>query len=246
LNKLYALVIGLLISTSSPIAQAEEINVLCANGARSMLNALAPEFERATNNKITARFAEPAVLRHTVLDGDSFDLIILPAGWEEIHTKIAANPTKIGHTEFGFLVRGGIEKPDTSTNDAVKRTLLGVKSIVYTDPKVGAINGVLFARMIDRLGIADEVNKKSKIVQGPPVEFLINGEVDLAVALSIGLAEFPNLQFVSMPPDFRTSVIFSGAISTNPRAPDAAAALLKFMTAPDAAPLIRAKGYEPG
>jgi molybdate transport system substrate-binding protein len=170
---------------------AAEIDLFSANGARLFVNALIPAFERTTNHRVIAKFEEPGVHRRAVLAGESFDLIILPAGWDEIHAKIAGDPISIAHTEFGFLVRTDSAKPDTSSNDAVKRALLAAKSIVYTDPKTGAINGVLFARMLERLGIADEVNKKSKIVSGPPVEFLARGEVDLAVGTFDRRRRFP-------------------------------------------------------
>jgi molybdate transport system substrate-binding protein len=225
---------------------AAEIDLFSANGARLFVNALIPAFERTTNHRVIAKFEEPGVHRRAVLAGESFDLIILPAGWDEIHAKIAGDPISIAHTEFGFLVRTDSAKPDTSSNDAVKRALLAAKSIVYTDPKTGAINGVLFARMLEQLGIADKVNKKSKIVSGPPVEFLARGEVDLAVALSIGVVDFPNVQFVSMPPDFRTRVTFSGAVSGAAKEPAASKALLQFLAGPSAVPTIKSKGYEPG
>src|SRR6202011_1136211 len=106
-------------------------------------------------------------------------------------------------------------KPDTSTNEATKRTLLDVKSIVYTDRKTGGIAGVLFARMIERLGIVDEVNRKSKLVAGQlNATFVVKGEAELAVQLSSEIREVPGVQFVSMPPEFRASVTFSGATAT--------------------------------
>ena len=210
-----------------------------------MVSALTPEFERATSNRVVTKFEEPGILRKSILDGEAFDLIILPAGWDEVSTKISGNPIGIAHTEFGILVRADTPKPDTSSNDALKRTLLAAKSLVYTDPKTGAINGVLFARVIERLGIAEEINKKSKIVSGPPVAYLARGEVDLAVALSIGAVDFPNVRFVPMSPEFQARVTFSGAIGASAREPAAAKALLEFLTGPSAGPVIRSKGYEP-
>jgi molybdate transport system substrate-binding protein len=225
---------------------AADIDLLAANGSRLFVNPLIPVFERTTNHRVTAKFEEPGIHRKAALAGDAFDLIILPAGWEEIRAKIIGNPVGIAHTQFGFLVRADSPMPDTGSADAVKRALLAAKSIVYTDPKTGAINGVLFARMLERLGIADEVNRKSKIVTGPPVEFLAKGEVDLAVALSIGVVDFPNVRFVPMPPEFQATVTFSGAISGAAKQPVASKALLEFLIGPGAVPIIKAKGYEPG
>lgn len=245
MHKVFIFAVGLLLA-SGATASAAEINLFSANGARLMVNALVPEFERTTNNRVITKFEEPGILRKFILDGEAFDLIILPTGWDEVRAKITGNPISIAHTDFGILVRADAPKPDTSSNDAAKRTLLAAKSIVYTDPKTGAITGVLFTRMIERLGIADEVNKKSKIVPGPPVEFLTKGEVDLAIAFGTWVVEFPGAQFAPMPPEFQARVIFSGAIATSAKNIAAANALLQFFTGPGAASLIRSKGYEPG
>jgi ABC-type molybdate transport system substrate-binding protein len=81
------------------------------------------------------------------------------------------------------------------SNGALKRTLLSAKSIAYADPKTGAITGVLFVRMIERLGIAEEVNERSKIVASRPVEMITKGDADLAVAFASAVVDVPGTQF---------------------------------------------------
>jgi len=228
-------------------ANAAELKVLSAKAPRQFLEELVPQFERATNHKVIVSYDEAGIVRKRILDGDAFDVTVLPAGWDEVRAKIAGDPIGIGHTDFGMAVLASVPKPDTSSNDAVKRTLLAAKSIVTTDPKTGGIAGVLFARMIERLGIADEVNKKSKLVAGVlNATYLVNGEADLAVQLSSEILAVPGVQFLPMPPEFKTSVTFSGAIAAGAKDPAAAKALLEFLTGPGAAAVIRAKGYEPG
>ena len=246
MHKLSAFAIGLLIATGASV-NAAEIKVLSANGARLIMEALLPQFERATNNKITISYNEAGILRKRILDGEDFDLTFLPAGWDELRGKVSGQPIGIGRTDFGMAVLASMPKPDTSTNDALKHTLLAAKSIVYTDPKTGGISGVLFARMIDRLGIADEINKKSKVVASQlNATFVVKGEADLAVQLANEILAVPGVQFVPMSPDFQASITFSGAIAAGAKESAAAKALLQFLTAPSAAPVIRSKGYEPG
>ena len=226
---------------------AAEITVLSANGAKLILTALVPEFERTTNHKLTIAYGEAGILRKRIQDGEAFDVTFLPIGWDELRGKIAGEPIPIGHTDFGMAVRADTPKPDTSSSDALKRTLLAAKSIVYTDPKTGGISGVLFARLIERLGIADEVDKKSKVVAGVlNASFVVNGEADLAVQLANEILAVPGAQFVPMPPEFQASVTFSGAIAANAKDPATAKSVLQFLTAPAAAPVIRSKGYELG
>jgi len=246
MRKLSAFAVGLLIATVAS-ASAAEIKVLSANGAKLIMTALVPEFERTTNNKVTIDYGEAGILRKRILDGEAFDVTFLPVGWEELRGKIAGDAVGIGHTDFGMAVLATVSKPDTSSNDALKRMLLAAKSIVYTDPKTGGISGVLFARMIERLGIAEEINKKSKLVAGVlNASFVVKGEADIAVQLANEILAVPGAQFVPMPPEFYASVTFSGAIAANAKDPAAAKALLQFLTTPSAAPVIRSKGYEPG
>ena len=228
-------------------ANAAEIKVLSANGAKLILTALVPEFERTTNNKVTIDYGEAGILRKRIQDGEAFDVTFLPAGWDELRGKLAGEPVAIGHTDLGMAVLATAPKPDMSSSEALKRTLLAIKSIVYTDPKTGGISGVLFARAIERLGIADEVNKKSKVVAGElNATFVVKGEADLAVQLANEILAVPGAQFVPMPPEFHASVTFSGAIAAGAKDPAAGTSLLQFLTVPSAAPVIRSKGYEPG
>jgi molybdate transport system substrate-binding protein len=200
-------------------AQAAEIKVLSANGAKLILEALVPQFESETNNKVTTSYDEGGVLRKRIRDGEAFDVTFLPAGWDEIEDNIDGDPIAIANAELGMAVLADAPMPDTSSSDTLKETLVSAKSIVYTDPKTGGISGVLFSRMIERLGIADEINKKSKLVAG--------------------------VQFVPMPPQFRISVTFSGAVSTSATDATAAKSLIYFLARPTVAPIIRSMGYEP-
>ena len=137
--------------------------------------------------------------------------------------------------------------PDTSSNDALKETLLSAKSIVYTEPKTGDIGGVLFTRLIERLGIADAVNKSSKLVDGSlNATFLLKGEADLAVQLANEILAVPGVQLVPLPPQFQISVTFSGAVGTSATDSAAAKSLIHFLARPAVAPVIRSLGYEPG
>lgn len=246
MHKLCAFVLGLLIFTDT-YTRAAEIKILSAKAPRQFLEELAPQFERATNNKVIISYDEAGIIRRRIIDGEAFDLTVLPAGWDEIRAKISGGPIGIGHTDFGMAVLSNVPKPDTGSNDAVKRTLLAAKSIVYTDPQTGGIAGVLFAHMIERLGIANEINKKSKLVAGAlNATFLVKGEADLIAQLSSEILAVPGVQFVPVPPDFQATVTFSGAIANSTKDAAATKALLQFLTAPDAEAVIRAKGYEPG
>jgi len=207
-----------------------------------------PEFERLTRHTAVISYDAPNSIRERVLAGEKFDLTLLPDGWDEIRAKLASTPLAVGHTEFGMAVAATASKPDTGSIDALKRTLLVSRSIVYTEPKTGAIAGVLFARMIERLGIADEIKKKSRRISDALNARLIKtGEADLAALLSSEVLAVPGVQFLAMPPEFRATVTFSGAVAKEAAAePEIARSLLQFFTGPSAVSMLKSNGFEPG
>ena len=157
-------------------AGGANIKLMSANGAKLILTALVPEFERQTRHKITIDYHEAGVLREHIIGGEVFDLVVLPGGWDQIRTKIDGAPVAIGHTEFGMAFPASAPVQDMTSSEALKRALMAAKSIVYTDPQSGGIGGVLFAHVIERLGIVDAVNKKSRLVAGVVnATFVANG-----------------------------------------------------------------------
>jgi molybdate transport system substrate-binding protein len=249
MKRLSFLCAALAVLVTAASAGAAELEVWSPYGARLFLAELVPQFEHTTHNKVKLTYGKAAIIRTRILDGEAFDLTILPAGWETLQTsgKIAGSPVSIAHTDLGMAIRAGTPMPNTSSVDELKRTLLAAKSIVYTDPKSGGISGTLFAGVINRLGIAAEINKKSKLVTSVlNAQFVVKGEADLAVQLASEILAVPGAQLVPMPPQFQTSVVFSGAISARAKEPAAAKALLQFLTAPAAALVIKARGFEPG
>ena len=245
MRKLLSFAIGLFVAAGTT-ANSAEIKIISAKAAGLILGVLAPQFEQTTGNKVTISYDEAGIVRKRILSGEVFDVTFLPAGWDEVRVKLAGDPIAIAHSELGMAVLSTAPTPDTGTNEATKRTLLAVKSIVYTDPKTGGIAGVLFARMIDSLGIADAVNKKSKLVAGQLNATFVAKGAELAVQLSSEIREVPGVQFVPMPLDFRARVTFSAAAAVTAKEPATAKAFLDFVTAPSAAPAIRSKGFEPG
>src|SRR5438105_4835097 len=111
MKKLTVLAIALFIAAGAN-ARATEIKILSANGARLIMEALTPEFERTTSNKVTISYNEAGILRKRILDGEAFDLTLLPAGWDEIQRRISGDPVAIAHTNLGMAVLANLPKPD--------------------------------------------------------------------------------------------------------------------------------------
>jgi molybdate transport system substrate-binding protein len=145
-------------------------------------------------------------------------------------------------------VRAGATKPNTGSFDAFKGWLLAAKLIVCSDPAIGATTSVYFTRMLERLGIADQMKPKIKFVSDAhTADYVAKGEADIAVQLGNELLAVPGIEFVPLPPEFRTKdFIFSAGITTGAKEPEAGRALIQFLVAPTAIPVIKAKHLDPG
>ena len=179
-------------------AQAAEIKVLSSNGVQSVMVEMLPEFERATGHKVTIAFDTANVLLGRIKAGEAADLVILtrPAIDDLIQQgKVAVGGGRdLSRSGVGIAVRAGLPKPDISSPDALKRALLDAKSIAYT--KTGG-SGIHFAKVVERLGIADQVKAKAKVPEGGSVgELVAKGEAEMAVQQIPELLAVPGIQLV--------------------------------------------------
>src|SRR5437867_6150165 len=146
-------------------AEAAEVKVLSAFGMQSVLEDLGPEFERATGHKLAISFATGGAIVKRVQGGESADVVItLRQGIDSLvkHGKASAGSvTELARAGIFLAVRKGTPKPDVSSPDALKRTLLGANSISYVDPASGGASGIHFAKVLARLGIANEMRSKT-------------------------------------------------------------------------------------
>jgi molybdate transport system substrate-binding protein len=151
-------------------ARAAELRVLASVALTSALDELSPVFENATGDKLSIGYGLAADLRKHILDGETADVIILTRPlMDELQKqdKLVANSlVNVVGTPVSVVARAGAPKPDMSSVDAFKHTLLTARSIVYADPAKGGASGVYFARVLDRLGIAEQLKGKTILVPG--------------------------------------------------------------------------------
>jgi molybdate transport system substrate-binding protein len=152
-------------------AEAAEIKVLTSVALTSALDELAPQFERATGNKLTIGYGLISDIRKRIVAGETADVVILsrPA-MEDLQKQDKIAPgsvTDVVETPVAVAVRAGAPKPDISSADALKRSLLAAKSIVYADPAKGGASGVHFAHVVEQLGIAEQLKSRRSSFQAP-------------------------------------------------------------------------------
>ena len=229
-------------------ANAAEVKVLAGAVMPGVFAELGPQFERVTGHKIVIQYGPGAALRRQIEAGEAFDLAIIAS--ERVDDlikqgKIAGDTRMdIVRVGIGVAVREGAPKPDISSVDAFKRMLLSVKSVTYGPADA---TGEHFIKLLDRLGITDQVKGKLKPT-GPDrvAQVVAAGEVDLAIGAGPLLASAKGVQFVGLfPAELQNWFVNTAGVSATARQPDAARALIKHLTTPEAAAVIRAKGMEP-
>jgi L-asparaginase len=225
---------------------AEDVRVMTSAAFYSAYAELGPEFERVTGHHlITIRGPSmgdsPEAIPNRLARGETADVVILDGGVVDDLTSKgvvrAGSKVVLALSQVGVVVRAGASVPDISSSAALKRTLLAARSIGYSDSGSGTyLSTVLFTK----LGIADQVARKSRKVRGPPsgepvAAVVARGEVDIGFQQVSELMNVPGVTFVgALPADLQPGFTFAGAIPTAASQPDAAAALLRFLASPNA------------
>lgn len=249
INRLAA--IAVFLAAQASIAGADEIKVYSTIGVKSALEDLAPKFENATGTKLTISWGLISSLTKKAQGGDVPDVLIVSRASIDSLTKegkIAAGGVTLGRSIFAFGVRHGAPKPDISTVEAMKKTLLAARAIGYTSPVAGGASGVFFDKMIQKLGIANEIKAKAKFP--PPAgfvgELLTSGEVDIAFQSKPELTTTEGVDVVGPPPgDLGHTNVFAAGVGAASKNAQTGKALLKFLTTPEAQAVFKAKGFNP-
>jgi molybdate transport system substrate-binding protein len=229
-------------------AGAADIRVFCTNGIKAAILELVPEFERTSGHKVSFDFKAAALLADQLKRGDSADLAILTASLVDAMAKegklVSGSRVDLVQAGAGVAVRAGAPKPDISTVEAFKRTLLQAKSIAYAS---SGASGTYFVGLTERMGIAAQVKAKAKTLPGGEVaEQVARGEAELVVLQIPELMAVHGVELVGpLPKEVQLITVFSAGIASNARQPEAAKALVQFLTAPAAARVFKSKGLEP-
>ena len=247
-----AAVIAAVLLTAS-CADAADIKVLATTAMKAALDALAPQFAAATAHTARIAYGPSGALAKRVADGEAHDLVILAGGIDDLIRQgrvVPASRTDVARTRIGVAVRKGAAKPDISSPDAFRRALLAARSVAFAGPASGGASGVYLVGMLERLGIAAEVNAKARFARGGP-----DGMVSALVAAGeaeIGLQQISEIMSVDgvdlvgpLPDGLQTVTVYAAGILVKAKQPDAAATLVAFLRTPAAAAVFRAKGLEP-
>ena len=221
------------------------IKVMLSAAFKEAYLELLPAFERDSGHRVENVMVPSVQMMSRLKGGEIVDLVILSAAsLEELRNAgIVTDRTDLAKSGIGVAVKSGAPRPDISSGEAVKRAVLAAKGIAYsTGP-----SGLYLAGLFQRMGIAEEIKHKVTQTLGQPSGGVVaRGEAEIAFQQVSELLPVPGIELVGpLPPDIQEITVFSAGLHAKAPAPDAAGALVKFLKAPQAAPVIRKKGMEP-
>ena len=232
-------------------AAASEIKVLTAGAFRQVVDALVPDFERHTGNKVTVDNGTTGQLTKRIEGGEAFDVLVITP--EVVDQMIASGKLSPGSRVMlasvgvGVVVKQGAPKLDISTVDAFKKALLDAKSVAYIDPASGGSSGIYIDKLLVKLGIADQIKPKTKLKQGGHVADLIaSGEAELGIHQISEIVPVKGVTLVGpLPKEIQSTTTYAAGLSASAKDKAAATELIKYLSGPDAAAVLKSKGMDP-
>jgi len=234
-------------------ARADEIKVVTSGGFTVAYLELVPEYEGATHNKLVTEFGPSMGTTHNAIPirlerGEAIDVVIMAAPALDDLIKQgkvrAGSRVDLVKSSIGMAVKAGAPRPDISTVDALKRTLLAAKSIAYSDSASGVY---LSTELFPKLGIADQIKSKSRKIEADPVGGVVaTGEFEIGFQQISELRPVKGIDIVGpLPAGAQRVTVFAAGIPATSTHPEAAKALIKWLASPVAYAAIKKSGLEP-
>jgi molybdate transport system substrate-binding protein len=231
------------------MVKAAELKVIAGGSMTASLNQIAPEFEKATGHKLSIHFDSTPNIIARVNAGTPFDVVVVPVDvFKDAAAKahFAPGPTiDIARVGYGVIARAGAPKPDISTTEAFRKTLLAASSVAYLPASAA---GAYVTKVFERLGIAEEMKAKTK-VQASPAQIpqaVAKGDAEIGVFLTSVLVA-PGVELAGpFPGELQQELVFTSALAADTKESDAAKALIDYLKTPAATAVIKAAGMTPG
>lgn len=217
--------------------EATEIKVLSAGAVKAVVPELAEAFRLETGHTVILAFDTVGALRRRAGTEPADLLILSDEAVDDLARQgivVTGTRVDIARVGIGIGVRQGAPRPDVSTTAALKETLLSVKSLAYMDPAKGATSGIHFARVLERLGIADAVRDKTVLwPSGSSADAVVTGRAELCVQQMSEILPVAGVAVIGpLPKDLQKVTTYSAGLAARAEAPDAARAFLSFLVRP--------------
>ena len=239
----------------SGTVHAADIKVLASGAMKDVLTELLPAFEKSSGNKVAVLDGPGGALTKRLLGGEAADVAIV--GSVETDTLIAqgkivpGSGVPIASIAIGVAIKKGALRPDITTVDAFKRTLLAAKAIGYRDPATGSTSGAHTARVIEKLGLTKELQSRTKLDNSdgehPELVFqsLATGETELQFGQITEIVMASGIEVLGpLPAELQKVTVLTGSVSTTSKTPEAAKAFIGFLAGAAAVAKLKAHGFQ--
>jgi len=236
--------------TSGSTAKAAEIKLLCAVALQPAMVALIPDFEKSSGHKVTIAYGTAGGVADRVQKGEAADIVISSVPLiDQLQAQgkvVAGSRVSFAKVGVGVFVRKGAAKPDISSADAFKRSMLAARSIAYPDPAGGGASGIYLASLLERLGITAEMKPKTKLSTLETLYASVaSGDVEIGFNQISEILAQPTVELAGpLPSAIQNYTQFAPGIVTGSSQTDAARALVTFLSSPAAQTVLKAKGFE--
>ena len=248
--------LAVIVATYSGItADAAEIRVLASGSLKGALSQLAPDFQKSSGNMATIEYGPAGAIMGRIQKDDAADVVIVSRSQiEKLQSSGKVLPeslVNIAGIALGVAVRKGAPKPDISSVEAFKRSLLSARSIGYRDPATGSTSGTYAANLLERLGIAEDLKPKLRLdrTEGdvPENVFLAvaRGEIEMQIGQITEIVIAPGVELAGpLPGEIQNTTVMAAGIVATSKAPDAARAFIRFISSPSARSVLKATGFQ--
>jgi molybdate transport system substrate-binding protein len=233
-------------------AAADEVKVLAGSALDTAFAVLIPEFERTTKDKV--RFdGDGAIgqMAKRVEAGEAVDVLVVSRpqiqALEKQGRLVSGTAREIARMGVGVFMRKGAAKPDISTPEAFKATLLAAKSIGYNDPAAGAPVSLYLLDLFERMGIAREMKEKTVVFRQRTERFapVARGEVEIGFNQLGEIVVQPGIDLVGpLPAPIQNYTVFAAALVAAGRNAEAGKRFIGFIGSADARAVFKSKGFE--
>jgi molybdate transport system substrate-binding protein len=244
------------ITLGASLAQAAEIKVLASGALKLPLPQLLADFQKSSGHAVSVAYGPGGAIADRVRKGEAADVAIVTktqlAGLERDGKTVRGSAVDIAGTALGVAIRKGAAKPDIGTADAFRQALLAARAIGYRDPATGSTSGIYTARMLEQLGIAQLLGPKIKLDSSEGAhpedvfQSLVTGEIELQIGQISEIVLAPGVELLGpLPAEVQNVSMLSAGVTTTSTAPEAARALVGFLSSAAAAAVLKANGFEP-
>lgn len=228
---------------------AAEISFFCTDALAPAMRELVPDFEKASGHHVNTTVANAGVIAARLQSGELADLgIVLPPAWDRLRQDGRIDPgvrIVLGKVGLGVFVKRGGDKPDISTVDAFKWTVLNARSLAIRDPAQRSPVGTYMLALFDRLMLSEVTKPKLMLTMHPPYEEVSRGDAELGFSTLAEIASESRAELVGpLPREIQTYNVFTTAIPVGSQQRAATADFLRFLTSDSSKAVLASKGID--